>query len=115
MKRISSSYRFSPSDLISYVRSEFITWMDRCALDHPGEAEPDQDTEEMQLVQDKGIEHELGFLATLKAAGRCVTDFTGQKEHFQATIAAMRRGDEIIYQGYLERDEFGGYPDFLVQ
>jgi hypothetical protein len=27
----------------------------------------------------------------------------------------MRRGDEIIYQGYLEYGEFGGYPDFLVR
>lgn len=42
----------------------------------------------------------LNFLAALKTAGRGVTDFGNQKEHFQATVAAMRRGDEIIYQGY---------------
>ena len=107
MKRIAAArYRFSPSDLINYVRSEFITWMDRFYLDHPGEAEPDPDTEEMQIVQDKGIEHEFNFLADLKAAGRGVTDFGSQKEHLQATLSAMRRGDEIIYQGYLVRDEF---------
>jgi predicted RecB family nuclease len=115
VKRTASSYGFSPSDLINYVRSEFITWMERWYLDHPSEAEPDPDSEEMQIVQDKGIEHERHFLATLKTAGRGVTDFDGQKEHFQATIAAMRRGDEIIYQGYLQRDEFAGYPDFLVR
>ncbi len=69
----------------------------------------------MQIVQNKGIEHEREFLASLKTAGRGVTDFDGQKEHFQATVAAMRRGDEIIYQGYLVRDEFAGYPDFLVR
>jgi len=89
--------------------------MDRFALDHPDEVQPDPDTEEMQMVQDKGIEHERDFLASLKAAGRGVTDFDGQKEHFQATVAAMRRGDEVIYQGYLARDEFAGYPDFLVR
>jgi uncharacterized protein len=115
VKRTTSSYRFSPSDLINYVRSEFITWMERFYLDHPGEAEPDPDSEEMQIVQDKGIEHELNFLAALKADGRGVMDFGTQKEHFQATVAAMRRGDEIIYQGYLQRDEFAGYPDFLVR
>ena len=115
MKRTASSYRFSPSDLINYVRSEFITWMDRFALDHPGDVEPDPDSEEMQMVQEKGIEHELDFLASLKAARRGVTDFGGQKEHLQATISAMRRGDEVIYQGYLVRDEFAGYPDFLVR
>ena len=116
MKRIAAArYRFSPSDLINYVRSEFITWMDRFYLDRPGEAKPDPDTEEMQIVQDKGIEHELNFLAALKTAGRSVTDFGSQKEHLQATLSAMRRGDEIIYQGYLVRDEFAGYPDFLVR
>ena len=66
MKRIAAArYRFSPSDLINYVRSEFITWMDRFYVDHPGEAEPDPDSEEMQIVQDKGIEHELNFVAAL--------------------------------------------------
>ena len=89
--------------------------MERFYLDHPGEAEPDLDTEEMQLVQNKGIEHELNFLAALKNAGRGVTDFGSQKEHLQATLSAMRRGDEIIYQGYLVRDEFAGYSDFLVR
>ena len=27
----------------------------------------------------------------------------------------MRRGEEIIYQGYLACDDFAGYPDFLVR
>jgi len=115
VKRTTAGYRFSPSDLINYIRSEFITWMDRFDLDHPGEAEPDPNTEEMQIVQDKGIEHERDFLASLKDAGRGVTDFGSQKEHLQSTLSAMRLGSEIIYQGYLERDEFGGYPDFLVR
>jgi uncharacterized protein len=115
MKRLNTGYRFSPSDLVNYLSSEFITWMDRFVLDHPNAVEPDADTEEMQIVQDKGIEHERDFLACLKAAGRHVTEFGEQKEHRLATLAAMRRGDEIIYQGYLERDEFAGYPDFLVR
>ena len=86
MKRTASIYRFSPSDLINYVRSEFITWMERWYLDHPSEAEPDPDSEEMQIIQNKGIEHERDFLAALKTAGRGVTDFDGQKEHLQATV-----------------------------
>jgi uncharacterized protein len=89
--------------------------MDRFASECPGLVDPDPDTEEMQFIQDKGIEHERDFLARLKADGRAVTDFGDQKEHFQATLAAMRRGDPIIYQAYLERDLFGGYPDFLFR
>jgi hypothetical protein len=86
VKRTASIYRFSPSDLINYVRSEFITWMERWYLDHPSEAEPDPESEEMQIIQNKGIEHERDFLAALKTAGRGVTDFDGQKEHLQATV-----------------------------
>jgi len=115
VKRPAGSYRFSPSDLINYVRSDFITWMDRFTLDRPGEANPDPDSEEMEILQRKGIEHEQDFLAGLKAAGRGVTDFGGQKLHLPATLAAMRRGDDIVYQGYLENGEFAGYPDFLVR
>jgi len=73
VKRPAGSYRFSPSDLINYVRSDFITWMDRFTLDRPGEANPDPDSEEMEILQRKGIEHEQDFLAGLKAAGRGVT------------------------------------------
>jgi uncharacterized protein len=113
VKRTASRYRFSPSDLVNFVRSDFITWMDRLASECPGLVEPDPDTEEMHFIQDKGIEHERDFMASLKAHGRAVTDFGDQKEHFQTTLAAMRRGDPIIYQAYLQGDVFGGYPDFL--
>ncbi len=115
MKRTDAGYRFSPSDLIGYLRSEFVTWMDRFILERPGIAEPDADTEEMDIVQQKGIEHEENFLASLKAGGRAVTEFVKRKEHLQDTLAAMRSREEIVYQGYLQREEFAGYPDFLVR
>ena len=115
MKRTANCYRFSPSDLINYVRSEFLTWMDRLVLDHPDEVEPDPNSDEMRIVQDKGIEHERDFLASLKAEGRAVTEFNQPAEHLHATLAAMRRGDEVIYQGFLQEDDFAGYPDFLVR
>jgi uncharacterized protein len=115
VKRTTNGYRFSPSDLINYVRSEFITWMDRLVLDHPDEVEPDPNSDEMRIVQDKGIEHERDFLASLKAEGRAVTEFDQPAEHLHATLAAMRRGDEVIYQGFLQKDDFAGYPDFLVR
>jgi len=47
--------------------------------------------------------------------GRQACKFEGLREHLTETRVAMRRGEEIIYQGYLEYGEFGGYPDFLVR
>jgi hypothetical protein len=31
------------------------------------------------------------------------------REHFDETLAAMRHGDEVIYQDYLENSDFAGY------
>jgi len=116
MKPRDAGYLFSPTDLTNYMQSEFITWMDRYAWERPAEAEPDEDTEEQRLIQDKGLEHERGFLEALRSQGRKVCAFGPEKrEHLAETLAAMRRGEEIIYQGYLEYGEFGGYPDFLVR
>jgi uncharacterized protein len=107
--------RFSPSDLINFMGSEFVTWMDRFYKECPGEIEPDQDTEEQKIIQDKGLEHERAFLGRLAAQGRLLCDLSGERDHVDSTLAAMHRGEEIIYQGYLECDDFAGYPDFLVR
>ena len=41
MRKDGARYRFSPSDLINFMRSEFITWMDRFYREFPDEIEPD--------------------------------------------------------------------------
>jgi len=115
VKKEGARYIFSPSDLINFMGSEFVTWMDRFYKECPGEIEPDQDTEEDKIIQDKGLEHERAFLGRLAAQGRRLCDLSGERDHVDSTLAAMRRGEEIIYQGYLECDEFAGYPDFLVR
>jgi predicted RecB family nuclease len=110
-----SDYQFSPSDLIRFFESPYITWMDRYALDSPGEIQPDQDSDELHLIRQKGVEHEREYLGQLRNIGTNVTDLTGAKDGIAETTAAMRRGDEVIYQGYLELGQFGGYPDFLTR
>ena len=115
MKRRGSGYLFSPTDLTNYMQSEFITWMDPYALERAGEEQADPDTEERRVIQEKGIEHERAFLDLLQVQGRQACKFEGLREHLTETRVAMRRGEEIIYQGYLEYGEFGGYPDFLVR
>ena len=115
MKKEGSRYTFSPSDLINFMRSEFITWMDRFYRESPGAVEPDPDTEEQEIIQRKGIEHERAFLQSLVAGGRRVCDLTEFRDQQEPTLAAMRRGEDVIYQGYLAREDFAGYPDFLVR
>jgi uncharacterized protein len=106
---------FSPSDLIQFMRSEFITWMDRFERECPGAIEADPVSEEDRIVQVKGMEHESSFFNSVAAAGRLVTDLSDCGPNTAPTMAAMRRGDEIIYQGHLAYDGFAGYPDFLLR
>ena len=115
MRRIQDRYLYSPSDLINFMQSEFITWMDRYYLDFPDAVTPDQPTEEQRLIQQAGIEHETDFLQQLRADGRDVCDVSADQESSVATLRAMREGRNIIYQGYLQDGEFAGYPDFLAR
>src|SRR4051794_7580809 len=108
MRKDGALYRFSPTDLVNFMRSDFITWMDRFHLDRPGEIERDADTEEQDLIQKKGVEHEQAFVKSLRAQGRSVCDLSECGDQPEPTLAAMRRGEDIIYQGYLVNGDFAG-------
>ena len=55
-----------------------------------------------------------------RRTGRRITDLTANKplsyaEQAAATIDAMRRGDDVIYQGTVFDGRWLGYPDFLLK
>jgi predicted RecB family nuclease len=58
----------------------------------------------LQLVRDKGFEHEAAVLARLDLAERA-----------RLTREAIERGAALIYQGALTKEAWLGYPDFLVR
>jgi uncharacterized protein len=94
--------------------------MDRLALFHPETAPArTEDGDEAALVQAHGFAHEARYLQHLRQLGRQVTDLnTGPgklDEALVATLAAMRRGDDVIYQAALRHEAFAGYADFLVR
>ena len=113
---------YSPSDLMKFMESSFITWMDRYCL----ELKPTEDPL-LKVLQRKGIEHESNYLNTLKLQGKNVIEiFQGDKEFesainsYEATKKAISEGTEIVYQAYLSSDnkdgsKFAGYADFLFK
>ncbi len=109
---------FSPSDLTVWLEGEFATWMDRFALEQPlspGLA-PDPEDPELALRARKGDEHEARYVARLRAEGRQVVEIPKRAPDSVAqTLAAMRAGAEIIFQGHLDDGTLHGYPDFLVR
>src|SRR5207245_10390561 len=73
------SYIYSPSDLITFMESEYVSWMDRFHLEFPDAAQPDEDKEEDRVVRTRGEEHERAFFKELAGAGHDILDLKGAK------------------------------------
>lgn len=72
----------------------------------------------LQLIRDKGFEHEAAVLARLEALhGPAVKIPSGGTlaERARLTDEAIKGGARLIYQGALSKDAWLGYPDFLVR
>ena len=107
---------YSPSDLITFMDSAFDSWMERFYADYPDEVTPDERDESLEILAKHGNTHELAFLKQLQKEGYDIAEIHTNNESARLeTIAAMRQGREVIYQGFLQADEFAGLSDFLVK
>lgn len=118
-KMSAGQYIYSPSDLILYMRSHFASWMSRLEVDHPEQLtgiEKDQD-QMLGLLAQQGNEHEANYLSFIKQkfGNENVIEIERGEQAATATLQAMQKGYQVIFQAYLERDEFKGYADFLVR
>lgn len=72
----------------------------------------------LQLIRDKGFEHEAAVLSRLEKlhgpAERIPSD-RSLAERARLTREAIERGATLIYQGALTKEAWLGYPDFLVR
>jgi predicted RecB family nuclease len=101
---------------MNFMSSEFVTWMDRRALDEELADQADEDDAAAQILQRKGLEHEARYLQTLQDSGLSVCVIEGfSSEAQRATEKAMRDGIDVIYQAKLEHEQFGGIADFLIK
>lgn len=120
MYKTDQNYIFSASDLIVHMKSSFASWMARLALDFPERLAgicKDQD-EMMSLLADKGNKHEDLFLQYLKeefGSDNIAEIAADKKTAGKATREAMKAGYKVIFQAYLERDNFAGFADFIVR
>lgn len=118
MYRNDSELVFSPSDLITFMESPFASWMDRLSIEDAASGY-EQDPEDSLLVtlQNRGYAHETALLSAFQEShDRVATIETTTRDEATAnTLAAMRSGEAIIFQGYLTNPPFAGYTDFLVR
>lgn len=119
MERVDGRLIFSASDLINHLECAHLTHLNlEVAL---GRAELEQTrSDTTDLVARKGDEHEQAHLAQLHADGREVVEIesapglAGTRAGARETVAAMKAGAEVIYQGVLfDGVRWRGHSDFL--
>lgn len=98
--------------------NDFLGCRHRSALWLAGVEPPPEDNPSLELVREKGFEHEARVLADLEALhGPAVSIPSGGPfaERLSLTAEAMAAGGPLIYQAAFANDRWVGYPDFLVR
>ncbi len=116
MRRYEGTLLLSSGDLVAFLGCRHASALDYRALDEDLDDADDDPT--LKLVQDKGIAHELAFLAKLEAEGRQVVripDKVPLPDRLKMTAEAMRAGADVIYQAALLKDAWHGFADFLTR
>lgn len=116
MRMQNGEIRLSASDLMRFKGCRHATTLDLRYME-VRDIPPAADGEEAELLQRQGDEHELAYLAGLKAEGRSVVevpkDGLALERSVELTEEALRSAPDIVFQGALKGGAWGGYSDFL--
>ena len=72
----------------------------------------------LEILLERGLEHEGGYVDSLRAQGKAVVDLSavrGYDEATERTIEAMRAGADVVSQGALRDGRWFGKPDVLLK
>lgn len=75
--------------------------------------EPEPDSADAKLLSQLGGEHEQAYLDALQNAGKRVVSIKRGPDAVEQTIAALKSGVDVVYQGALKGGNWQGYVDFL--
>ncbi|MBU9697276.1 TM0106 family RecB-like putative nuclease [Rhodobacteraceae bacterium HSP-20] len=116
MRDIGGTILFSATDLMRFMGCAHATRLDLMRLRGEG-PEPREDSEDAALLQKQGDAHEAAHLARLKAAGRSVREVArgDLRSNAEETVAALRSGVDVVFQGAFLSGRWGGWSDFLVR
>jgi len=127
MQNLDGLVVYSATDLVGYLECEHLTTLERAAIgglvDRPKREDP-----ELEVLQERGMQHEQRYLEYLRQQGRTVADGrhppdSGERlSRLQAiegdallTRQRMAEGAEVIYQATLFDGGWLGYADFLLR
>ncbi len=121
MKLQNSKPLYSASDLLAFLGCTHATALDIEVLGGGLERGPSGDDEYLDILKEKGMEHERAYLETLRSQGRSIVEIVRSSDEesvdslAERTRAAMRSGADVIYQGALTAPGWHGYSDFLLK
>lgn len=113
---------YSATDLVGFLWCEHLTQLGRATLAGLVR-KPERDDPELDLIRKRGFAHEHRYMQELGAAGRKVTEIlpdASETDHVERlrqsaaqTLAAIHRGDDVIYQATFFDGTWRGHADFL--
>ena len=109
----------SATDLVGFLECGHLSALDQAVAD--GQLQmPFYKDATLDLIRDRGGRHEGRYIELLEAAGRHITRLDGDRgrpyeERAAETVAAMVRGDDVIYQATVFDGTWVGHPDFLLR
>lgn len=121
MQRLDGQLVLSPTDLTHHQECAHLTRLDLGVATGEWAAPDEVVSAELQLVFDRGLEHERKYLESLRAEGKSIVeidtvfDAEGRRRAEAQTVEAMRRGVDVIYQGTFFDGAWGGQADFLLR
>ena len=114
MRLVESAVEFSASDLSRFLGCHHRTGLDLAVaqglLSRPKWVDP-----ALQVLQERGLEHERQYVDALAAEGLTAMDLSEYEglPAEQRTLEAMRAGAAVIVQAVLRRGHWYGRPDLL--
>jgi predicted RecB family nuclease len=113
----------SATDLVGFLECDHLTTLELGKVQGLWEKPHHRKDPELDLLRERGLEHEQRFLDLRLAEGRAVADLKSDPDlapdalvAAQAqTVAAMRTGVDVIYQATLFDGRWVGFADFLLR
>ncbi|HKZ92044.1 MAG TPA: TM0106 family RecB-like putative nuclease [Candidatus Limnocylindrales bacterium] len=116
---------YAATDLVGFLACAHLTDLERAALGGLVER-PQRDDPELDLIAERGKLHELAYLAGLQQSGRSVASLDEERPEWESrldyyrrkaaqTRAAIRRGDDVIFQACFFDGTWLGFADFLLR
>ena len=112
MRLVAELLRLSATDLANHLGCGHLSQLDLAVAE--GRAKrPHRKDPIVELLTERGREHEAAYLKHLRAQKLIVARGTARRRSVEATLAAMRDGADVIYQAPLADERWHGRADFL--